>query len=186
MLGHGPLHVNGKPLKLLGEGSFARAYYDPERPDVVYSVVQRDVNDKDLVVEARNALPDNPHLPRVEYVGRTQPLTRKVYRMPRYQVPPPEGSEADAQMETLFNCWTRAQAQLHEGMDMDTASQTELDGTVRCAYERLPVSVAEALDALTELSREHGARHMIDIDNYNVGADANGNLILLDVLAQYR
>jgi hypothetical protein len=85
----GVLRLPGRaPIKVkkLGAGSFATAYVTTEEsPPVVYVLTPDDVYDKELLAMARDAEPQNPHLPKVEKVGETR--DQFIYAMPLYRAP---------------------------------------------------------------------------------------------------
>ena len=93
-LTRGVLRLPGQaPIKVkkLGSGSFATAYVTTEAtPPVVYVFTPEDVFDKELLAMARDAEPQNPHLPQVEKVGETR--DQFIYAMPLYRSPLRKGN----------------------------------------------------------------------------------------------
>lgn len=173
----GPIH-----LTRLAKGGFAEAYRAGDR---VFVVVPEYVRDKDAAADAYAAVgAKNPHLPAVRRFGRMAD-GKRVYVMPYYEVPATRRYERAWEDQVVFDeCDKEAFAAEcrgeFRGLDPIFARQ---DYILSCADQGGVAS--EAVDALQELLAA-GAKYSdewgFDPVPSNFGVDAEGRLVLLDVL----
>ena len=186
-LTRGVLRLPGRaPIKIkkLGAGAFATAYVTTEAtPPVVYVFTPEDVYDKELLAMARDAEPENPHLPQVEKVGETR--DQFIYAMPLYRTPLRKADSPSGWKDytILKKC--------HEGAyaHWDARGRTGKRGyrineeTVACA-ERTGVSPStlEALRILVDTAANYSDEYVFEFSPRNLATDDAGNFILLDPL----
>jgi hypothetical protein len=186
-LTRGVLRLPGRaPIKIkkLGAGAFATAYLTTEvTPPVVYVFTPDDVYDKELLAMARDAEPQNPHLPRVEKVGETRDQT--IYAMPLYRTPLRKADSASGWQDYAILKHCREGAYAH----WDARGRTGKRGyrineeTVACA-ERAGVSPStlEALRILVDTAANYSDDYVFEFSPRNLGTDDAGALVLLDPL----
>ena len=203
--GQGPIKV-----KKLGAGAFATAYVTTEvTPPVVYVFTPEDVFDKELLAMARDAEPQNPHLPKVEKVGETH--DQFVYAMPLYRTPfrkadSPSGWKDYAILkkcrqtawDTIREKGTTYSEMYHPpipglykgGMrrvpaypQMKHRGYEVNEETVACAEEAgVSPSTLEALRILVDTASNYGQAYVFEFSPRNLATDADGTLVLLDPL----
>jgi hypothetical protein len=181
-LTRGVLRLPGRgaiKIKKLGAGAFATAYVTTEMtPPVVYVFTPEDVYDKELLAMARDAEPENPHLPKVEKVGETR--DQFIYAMPLYRTPfrkadNPSGWE---DYTILKKCLEDA----HWG-PVGKRGYRINEETVACA-ERAGVSPStlEALRILVDTAANYSDDYVFEFSPRNLATDDAGSLVLLDPL----
>ena len=169
------------PLKKLGKGAFATAYIVDALPLVLAEV--RDIGgsqmdySKTILAEILRTDYTSPHLPHISYVGVT--LNATLFAMPRYTVPLRAAHKiAWAQAKTLRVCLAEANNRSHK---LHGYASREM--TLQCAAEApLPRSLLEALTTLSDAADNYGSQYRFEFPARNLGVDAEGNLVLLDVL----
>ena len=186
-LTRGVLRLPGRaPIKVkkLGAGAFATAYVATEvTPPVVYVFTPEDVYDKELLAMARDAEPQNPHLPKVEKVGETR--DQFIYAMPLYRTPLRKADSASGWKDYILLKTCREGAYAH----WDARGRTGKRGyrineeTVACA-ERAGVSPStlEALRILVDTAANYSDDYVFEFSPRNLATDDAGNFILLDPL----
>lgn len=171
-------------LKELGSGDFADVYRNAVPPHEVYSFVSDEVDDKRVLEAVHKRNPDNPHIPKTEFIGRLPREKQNVYRMPYYKVGTPRNSSAEAEQARLSVCAAGANG---DGLK-DSKQRAEV---VRCAkhWSDLDVrqSTVNSLELLSKEAAKHRrAKYAFEFPSKNVATDAAGNLVLLDVLYDTR
>lgn len=184
-LSRGLLRLPGKPpirVKKLGAGAFATAYVTVDaRPPVVYVLTPDDVYDKELLAMARDAMPNNPHLPKVERVGEMR--DQFVYRMPLYRTPlkkadSPTGWKDYTVLkkcrEDAYEHWDARRGAGKRGYQIN-------EQTYDCA-ERSGVSPStlEAIRILIDTAANYGDEVVFEFAPRNLGTDDAGTFVLLD------
>jgi hypothetical protein len=172
--GQGPIKV-----KKLGAGAFSTAYVTTEAtPPVVYVFTPEDVYDKELLAMARDAEPENPHLPKVEKVGETR--DQFIYAMPLYRTPFRKADSPSGWKDytILKKCLDDA----HWG-PVGKRGYRINEETVACA-ERTGVSPStlEALRILVDTAANYSDEYVFEFSPRNLATDDAGSLVLLDPL----
>jgi len=171
-------------VKKLGAGSFATAYVTTEAtPPVVYVVTPDDVYDKELLAMARDAEPQNPHLPRVEKVGETR--DQFIYAMPLYRTPlrktdSPSGWKDYTLLKTCredaYEHWDPRRLVGKRGYQIN-------EETVACAEAAgVSPSTLEALHILVDTAANYSDDYVFEFSPRNLATDEAGTLVLLDPL----
>jgi hypothetical protein len=180
-------------VKKLGAGAFATAYVTTEAsPPVVYVFTPDDVYDKELLAMARDAEPQNPHLPKVEKVGETR--DQFIYAMPLYRAPLRKGDSPAGWKDYLVlkkcheESWedARRTARTRSGVmtpDMTHRGYEINEATVACA-ERSGVgaSTLDALRVLVDTASNYGSSFVFEFTPRNLASNESGNMVLLDPL----
>jgi len=212
-LSRGLLRLPGQApirVKKLGAGAFATAYITVEaRPPVVYVVTPDDVYDKELLAMARDAMPDNPHLPKVERVGETH--TQSIYAMPLYRTPFRKSDSPSGWKDytVLKKCRAKAWDTIREkGTTYSEMYHAPIPGLYKGGMRRVPVypqmkhrgyevneetvacaeeagvspSTLEALRILVDTASNYGQAYVFEFSPRNLATDADGTLVLLDPL----
>ena len=177
--GQGPIKV-----KKLGAGSFATAYVTTEAtPPVVYVFTPEDVYDKELLAMARDAEPQNPHLPQVEKVGETR--DQFIYAMPLYRTPLRKADSPSGWKDYTILKKCREGAYAHWDARLWTGKRGYRinEETVACA-ERAGVSPStlEALRILVDTAANYSDEYVFEFSPRNLATDDAGSLVLLDPL----
>jgi len=168
-------------LELLGKGYFTKAYIEKledDRPGQVYLFTHPYANDKAAMAQAHAALPNNPHLPAIEAVGRLNDY-RAVFKLPHYRVPfhlsdaTPEDAKA---YQLLRRCFSKTR-----GAPSDSGYDRSLAKIICAEDAGLPVEMQEALDRMLTETRRFGTSFDLEISPRNVATDAQGRLVLLDL-----
>ena len=191
LLRGGVLLTPDGPLRMdkIGQGAFATVYREaigePDRmaPGRVIAVVAEGVWDKQIAADAHKLLPDNPHLPAVERLG-TLTDGRTVYAMPFYQTP---------YRSTLAHPRDRASFRAIEACAGSLAPRRGESGFdamnrgIACMESaKVDPQIVEAVEVLVALSPEYSDQYDMEFSPRNAATDAQGNLILLDLLFDRR
>lgn len=171
-------------IKKLGAGAFATAYVTTEMtPPVVYVFTPDDVYDKELLAMARDAEPQNPHLPKVEKVGETR--DQFIYAMPLYRTPlrkadSPSGWKDYAILKTCredaYEHWDPRRLVGKRGYQIN-------EETVTCAEATgVSPSTLEALRILVDTAANYSDDYVFEFSPRNLATDEAGTLVLLDPL----
>lgn len=185
-LSRGVLYTRGGAIKVkrIGKGAFSVAMVavDPD-PNTgardVFLFSDDETPDKELLSMAHDSDARNPHIPSVEKLGHTHDKT--VYVMPLYRVPLRKSHDIGAWKDYLAikRCHDRALkavGRVRSGYDVNFE-------TVECAKESgLRRSVVDALETLMDTAANYGSEYAFEFSPRNLGTDADGNLVLLDVL----
>lgn len=183
----GVLRLPGRaPIKVkkLGAGAFATAYVTTEeRPPVVYVLTPDDVYDKELLAMARDAEPQNPHLPKVEKVGETR--DQFIYAMPLYRTPlkkadSPSGWKDYTVLkkcrEDAYGSWDTRRMAGKRGYQIN-------EETYACAEKAgVSPSTLEAIRILIDTAANYSDEYVFEFAPRNLATDADGALVLLDPL----
>ena len=186
-LTRGVLRLPGQaPIKIkkLGAGAFATAYVTTEAtPPVVYVFTPEDVFDKELLAMARDAEPQNPHLPKVEKVGETR--DQFIYAMPLYRTPLKKSDSASGWKDyaILKTCRKDAYEHWDPRRLVGKRGYQINEETVACA-DRAGVSAStlEALRILVDTAANYSDEYVFEFSPRNLGTDDAGALVLLDPL----
>jgi hypothetical protein len=175
-------------VKVLGKGTFATVYEILDEPKKVIIEVPDDIYDKEIVAEVYRQQEGrkNPHLPRIVQLGDTR--TGKLYLMDRYKMPL---RKADTKhwkdYQALRACWDEALGNVRrkagDHRQFMYSGHEILHETVVCAKKRkVKKSLRDALEDLRDWTLNYGSSYTFEISPRNVGSDAKGNLVLVDVL----
>jgi hypothetical protein len=166
------------PVAEIGRGMFAVAYREQVPPGRVFSVVDDDVYDKEILT-----MVEGKHIPKVERFGATVD-GKKVYAMPFYKAPLRRGDNSKAwkDYKTLKKC--------SEDIHHKNAFKPHESGydqnidTIECGRSAdVTDSVLEDLDALALMAANYDAdAYFFEFAPRNLATDEQKNLILLDVL----
>lgn len=166
-------------IKKIGQGMFATVYRDLSNSDRVFAFVSEGAYEKEILSDAHRSLPKNPHIPAVERFG-TLMDGRMVYAMPFYAAPYRKGNAKPADHEA-FNKIKKCVSSLysrHRQTPYELMSRK-----VECIEEAgVPASILEAISELRDASSNYGDTFDMEFSPRNVATDADGNLILLDLL----
>jgi len=186
-LTRGVLRLPGQaPIKIkkLGAGAFATAYVTTEAtPPVVYVFTPEDVFDKELLAMARDAEPQNPHLPKVEKVGETR--DQFIYAMPLYRTPLKKADSASGWKDYTILKKCREDAYEHWDARRGTGKRGYRinEETVACAEDTgVSPSTLEALRILVHTAANYSDEYVFEFSPRNLGTDEAGILVLLDPL----
>lgn len=165
-------------LELLGKGMFADVYYDAAHPDRVFAIIPDDKGDysKEILASIQEDGNQNPFLPQVKRGGDT--ADARVFVMPRYFVPlRAEHKKAWAQYRKLKTCIDQAPVSrsIHDG-------HKRADAVVSCVEASGDAELIEALELLRDYMATYGSSYTFEFAPRNLGVDASGHLILLDVV----
>jgi hypothetical protein len=146
--------------KRIGGGSWTEAYWSGR---YVYLIT----NDEDMSKSFLAELPKMRHLPEIKYMGRNK-NNKKVYRT-KYYKPLDETSPAWKYYLILYSVIGWSYSPSRHGFKI-------ID---RLIERNLPDSIIEAIKAIIEkvIDKDYN----IEISDYNLGVDKNGDLILLDL-----
>lgn len=169
----------------LGKGSFTKAFLGADGFVYLFTREGEDTGDYSKEILA-NIDSSNPYLPKVETMGYFD--GGRVYRMPRYNVPLRKGDSATAWAEykILAKCRETAylkvmtQTRRSGSIGIWNYGYTIADETMACAEGDFP-EVVEALQELADAMVNYGTGYTFEFAPRNLGTDASGHLILLDV-----
>ena len=169
-------------VERIGKGVFATVYREIGGQQRVFSLVAEGVHDKEILATTYADDPSNPHLPRVTRYG-TLTDGRSIYEMPFYGVPF-RSTNANASARAAFSVLRRC---IHRdaGGGSDERGYEVATRKMECiekAAAQLPPRLVEAIRALHDNSTNYGDQYDLEISPRNVATDAQGNLVLLDVL----
>lgn len=171
-------------IKKLGAGAFATAYVTIEMtPPVVYVFTPEDVFDKELLAMARDAEPQNPHLPKVEKVGETR--DQFIYAMPLYRTPLKKADSASGWKDYTILKKCREDAYAHWDARRGTGKRGYRinEETVACAEDAgVSPSTLEALRILVDTAANYSDDYVFEFSPRNLATDDAGTLVLLDPL----
>jgi hypothetical protein len=203
--GQGPIKI-----KKLGAGAFATAYVTTEAtPPVVYVFTPDDVYDKELLAMARDAEPQNPHLPQVEKVGETR--DQFIYAMPLYRAPFRKVDSASGWKDYMIlkKCRSTAWDTIkNKGVTYSEVYAHPIPGLYKGGMRRVPVypqmnhrgyevneetvacaeragvspSTLEALRILVDTAANYSDDYVFEFSPRNLATDDAGNFVLLDPL----
>lgn len=186
-LTRGVLRLPGQaPIKVkkLGAGSFATAYVTTEAtPPVVYVFTPEDVFDKELLAMARDAEPQNPHLPKVEKVGETR--DQFIYAMPLYRTPLRKADSPSGWKDytILKTCREDAYEHWDPRHRVGKRGYRINEDTYDCAEAAgASPSTLEALRILVDTAANYSDEYVFEFSPRNLTTDDAGNLVLLDPL----
>lgn len=162
-------------LRKIGRGTFSTVYREIEAPERVFAFETNLTSDKEIAAIAHEVLPDNPHIPAVEYFGRTR--RERIYTMPFYRAPLREENSKGGWRDyrTLKSIWGRA---WHHYDDLELNQKV----VERAAEAKVTAAVVEALDALVTTARYFRDDYALELWPRNLATDHHRRLVLLDVL----
>ena len=167
------------PIKKIGQGMFATVYRDLSSPDRVLAFVSEGAYEKEILADAHRSLPKNPHIPAVQRFG-TLMDGRMVYAMPFYNAPYRKGNAKAADHEA-FNKIKKCVSSLY-GRHRQSPYEL-MSRKVECVEEAgVPAPIFEALAELRDASANYGDSFDMEFSPRNVATDAEGNIVLLDLL----
>jgi hypothetical protein len=224
----GVLQTPEGPIKLkkIGKGAFSTAYVEV-REDTraegragpaggragpkprVFVFSGSEVVDKELLAMARDAAPNNPHLPKVERFGNVGDMN--VYVMPLYNSPfrKADSPQGWRDFSAIKKCREQAWKDISQkgatyreeyappigGIfaggtrrvgrppDMTHRGYDVNFATVECAKASgVRPAVVEALEVLTDTASNYGASQVFEFAPRNLATDDEGNLVFLDPL----
>lgn len=156
--------IDGVPVTYLGRGEHATAYKGTapgRRVPEAYLLIDDELNDGARDVYAQLYARGVPHIPAVEVLGWVP--HGKAYRMPFYRVPPT--GEARERMMRLVEAANR----VRQDIGQTAARLADEDPSLAFALRELAGALPEP------------SRWALDLTGSNMGMDAQGELILLDV-----
>jgi hypothetical protein len=167
------------PIKQIGKGMFSTIHRDLNDPSRVFAFVSEGAYEKEILADAHRSLPKNPHIPAVERFG-TLTDGRMVYAMPFY-VAPYRKDNAKASDHAAFNkiraCISKTYARPKQRPYQTTERMVE------CVEQAgVPDAILEAVQELRDASANYGDSFGMEFSPRNVATDADGNLVLLDLL----
>jgi len=173
-------------LKRIGRGTFATIYRETSGQKRVFAFLPPGVDDKKIAALAYDAMPDNPHLPAIEYFGSTPDFD--VYVMPFYRTPLRKDAALGGwdDYKTIVGCLEESEDRYRPGKRQPAKRGVDRRvnaGTVRCAKKHgVSAPVAEALGELQGMSKHFSPKYIFEFSPRNLATDDDGNLVLLDVL----
>ncbi len=165
------------PVKKIGDGFFTTAYREQGGKKRVFALSMPHVFDKQIAESTYDRHRSNPHLPAVQKYGST--AVRTVYAMPYYHAPLRESASLESWRDyrTLEDCFEEVYPHNEPGYATNAA-------TLACARKRnVRTSVVEALKALNDTAENYSDQYEFEFHPKNLATDDDGNLVLLDVLA---
>ena len=176
-----------KSVKRVGKGTFATVYQVEGDTKRVVIEVPDDIYDKEILAEVYRQQEGrkNPHLPAIEYAGTTR--TGRLYLMDRYKMPLRKANTKNwKDYQALRACWEEALRNVqgrHNYRAFMYSGHEILNETVECSKKhKVKKSIRDALGELRDWSANYGSSYTFEISPRNVGTDAKGNLVLVDVL----
>ena len=168
------------PLKPIGKGMFSKIYRQ-DTPDAnghlgrVVAIVGEGVWDKEIMADAHEAAPDNPHLPAVERLGMLSD-GRRVYVMPHYAAPYRKGN-AKASDHKAFQAIRKCVSETWSGLS------DQPHHVLDCIREAgIDHAIVDAVEVLADTASNYGDSYKVEFSPSNTATDKDGNLVLLDLL----
>jgi hypothetical protein len=171
------------PVKQIGKGQFSVAYLSSEPRPRVFLFTSEEVQDKEILMFAHDRLPNNPHLPAVEQYGHARD-GRTVWTMPLYKAPlkKADNEQAWKQYIALKKC----REALYRPKGVKSGYQVNYD-VYECAVAAgVSPKLANALEHLISTAADYDEEYVFEFSPRNLATDAEGNLVLLDVLYHRR
>ena len=165
------------PVKQIGKGTFSTAYLTSEASPRVLIVTKEESLDKEMLADAYESAPRNPHLPKVERFG-SMTDGRTVWAMPLYKAPLRKADDPKGWAEylALKTCKEASWRSNQTGYDNNWT-------TYQCAVgARLRPAMLEALEILMSTAANYSNEFTFEFSPRNLATDAKGNLVLLDML----
>ena len=179
-----------KAVKRIGKGTFATVYRMVDAQEKLGKVVIEvpdDIYDKEILAEVYRQQEGrkNPHLPRIESLGDTR--SGKLYLSEFYKMPLRKGDTKNwKDYQALRACWEEALKNVrgrHNYRAFMYSGHEVLHETVKCSKKhKVKKSIRDALGELRDWAANYGSSYTFEISPRNVGTDAKGNLVLVDVL----
>ena len=167
------------PVKQIGKGQFSVAYLSEEPRPRVFLFTSGDVQDKEILMFAHDRLPNNPHLPAVEAYGDTRD-GKTVWTMPLYKAPLKKADNETAWKQYL--ALKRCREALYKPRGVKSGYQVNYD-VYECAIAAgVSPKLANALEHLLSTAADYDSDYVFEFSPRNLATDAEGNLVLLDVL----
>ena len=167
------------PIQQIGKGAFSTIHRDLSDPSRVFAFVSEGAYEKEILADAHRSLPKNPHIPAVERFG-TLTDGRMVYAMPFY-VAPYRKDNAKASDHAAFNKIRACVSKTYASFKQRPYQTTER--MVECVEKAgVPDAILEAVQELRDASANYGDSFGMEFSPRNVATDADGNLVLLDLL----
>jgi hypothetical protein len=174
------LTIDGRePIKVewLGRGRFSEAWGNCEN---AYVITREREWGTDSAKELMESLLDlnNPHIPKVEHVGYLG--DSKVFRMPLYQPLTAKNKEAWGQFKELRRNKEDAWNNFWPSYGRHDAAMETMRYVVDSSS--VPLELREGLQAIVDASYSYMDLPMLEFSKKNLTVDAEGRLILLDVI----
>lgn len=188
-LARGILHTPDGEVRVsqIGKGAFSTVYRRGDDPSRVVIVSADDAYEKEIAASAHEDW-DNPHIPAASRLG-TLVDGRAVYEMPFYTTPLRKavaGPKAWADFTAIKKCRETAWQDIaveHRGEPMHYRGYSVNMATIECAEAAgVDPLLVEALQALADAAANYGSSYTFEFASRNMATDAQGNLVLLDVL----
>ena len=165
-------------LEPIGKGMFSKVYRQDARGRVV-AIVASDTWDKQIVSDAHESSPENPHIPAVERMG-TLTDGRMVYVMPHYTAPYRKGNAKPEQHR----------AYLQISKCVGSVYTRHRERPIHVAHRKLSCiedaglsgPIVDAIRELLDSSANYGDEYNIEFSPRNVATDEQGNIVLLDLI----
>jgi hypothetical protein len=172
-----------------GRGRFTTAY---RSGNTVYTLVRGDYTKEAVWLYAGKSI----HIPQTEQIGsyEVRPVKGEaydmyVYRMPYYDKLTATSKEAWAQFKVLAKLWDQAyRTAIAKYPKVPSWCYGEVLQVLNCLVQEseLPDSLKEAFESVADAGASYGAEIGVEILRRNLKVDSSGNLILLDILFDYR
>jgi len=188
-----PEHGPSIKLEKRGEGTFSKVYSVPGDESRVVIFTPHGVWDKEATADAYfDSEGTNPHVPACVKLGELEEWN--AYAMPRYTMPlRAKFSHAWDQYRQLEECARRARNLIFDKYGWqrqppDAHGYERSWEILQCArgesdYETyLPDTLVEALDLMIGAATNYGSQMGIEFSPRNLGTDAKGNLVLVDLI----
>jgi hypothetical protein len=170
-------------VKQIGKGQFSVAYLSEEPRPRVFLFTSGDVYDKEILMFAHDRLPNNPHLPAVEEYGDTRD-GKTVWTMPLYKAPLKKADNETAWKQYL--ALKRCREALYKPRGVKSGYQVNYD-VYECAIAAgVSPKLANALEHLISTAADYDEEYVFEFSPRNLATDAEGHLVLLDVLYHRR
>jgi hypothetical protein len=167
------------PVKQIGKGQFSVAYLSSEPRPRVFLFTSEAVQDKEILMFAHDRLPNNPHLPAVEAYGDTRD-GKTVWTMPLYKAPLKKADNETAWKQYL--ALKKCRANLYKPRGVKSGYEVNYD-VYECAIAAgVSPKLANALEHLLNTAADYDEEYVFEFSPRNLATDAEGNLVLLDVL----
>ena len=185
----GILEPLGARLARIGRGSFSTTYLEVGGEGRVFSLTRSPGHGKDAVEAAGAELSLNPHLPRARKVGDLAG-GGEVYAAPFYRTPIREREHPVAWAQHLV--LRRAVHGALVESDLRSTRNYLLNYRAAVSVEaaavrrEVPAALAEALWAVVRAAGARSLDYALEVYPSDLGVDAEGRLVLLDVVFDER
>ena len=169
--------------RLLGKGTFVTCY---EVEGIVYSYVRihnkgYDFTDMSKEAIATCADSDNPHVPSIDYLGNVKNDSESLYRMPLYYNLSKENSHAWSQAQILIKMFNK-----NIGMINGESAYDYNMRFIELVRGKIDSAILDGIESIVTACTNYGLDYKLEFSKRNLKVDADGNLILLDIVFNMR